>query len=69
MSLHCAVLACRAEIATGDEYYALGNGSVITCVPCATTRRFTLQVSGKPVQFERGWHLTPLKHLSRRHDV
>lgn len=67
MSLRCAVLACQSEIAVGDEYYLLGT-RVVTCVPCATTRSFTVIVNRQPVQLQRGWHLTPVKDkLLRRH--
>lgn len=67
MSLRCAVLVCQAEIAVGEEYYLLGT-RVVTCVPCATTRRYCITVNKQPLELERGWHLTPVKDkLLRRH--
>ena len=61
----CAVLACERRLRTGDVYYALGgHGRVVTCEACACETRYTLQVSGRPREFRRGWDVCA-RHLRR----
>lgn len=54
----CAVLACKTMIGSGDTYYLLGGGKVVTCENCACNTPYTLIVNKKEVHLTRGWDKT-----------
>lgn len=66
VKVKCAVIECKTIIRTGDTYYLLGGGKVITCVNCACDAPLKVSVGDKPLQLTRGWNKTAVSDRLRK---